>query len=67
MQLNFDQSTSTIWLFATPAELLQMAAMAEKRVIEAKIGESLTIFERGVSRSNLVFKVSANKDVQSGN
>ncbi|BAS55288.1 hypothetical protein NIES2135_54390 [Leptolyngbya boryana NIES-2135] len=62
MQLTFDQSTSTVWLFATPNELLQIAAMAQQRITEARLGESLTIFEERINRSDLVFRISTNKD-----
>ena len=62
MQLVFDQSTSTVWLFATPNELLQIASTAQQRATEARLGESLTILEESISKSNLVFRISANKD-----
>lgn len=62
MQLVFDQSTSTVWLFATPNELLQIAAMAQQRATEAQLGESLTIVEEHIQRSDLIFRISANKD-----
>lgn len=62
MQLTFDQSTSTVWIFATPNELLQMAAMAQQRVTEAQLGESLIIFEGNVNRSGIALKISSSKD-----
>ena len=62
MQLVFDQSTSTVWLFATPNELLRIAAAAHQKVTEAQLGESLTIVEESISRSDLCFKISVNKD-----
>lgn len=62
MQLVFDQSTSTVCLFATPNELMQIAAMAQQRIAEAQLGESLIFFEKSVSQSELFLKISANKD-----
>ena len=62
MQLIFDQSTSTVWLFATPNELLQIAAMAQQKITEARLGESLTVLEESINRSNLLFRISANRD-----
>jgi hypothetical protein len=62
MQLIFDQSTSTVWLFATPNELLQIAAIAQQRITEARLGESLTIFEKSINRSDLFLRISTNKD-----
>lgn len=62
MQLIFDQSTSTVWLFATPNELLQIAAMAQQKITEARLGQSSTIFEKNIDRSNLLLRISANKD-----
>jgi hypothetical protein len=61
LQLTFDKSTSTVWLFATPNELLQIAAIAQERATEARLGDSLTIVEQNIGRSNLVFRISANK------
>ncbi len=62
MQLTFDQSTSTVWLFATPNELLQIAAIAQERVTESRLGESLTVFEKNINKSDLSLKISTNKD-----
>jgi len=62
MQLIFDQSTSTVWLFATPNELLQIATEAQQRTTEARLGEFLTILEESINKSDLVFRISANKD-----
>lgn len=62
MQLTFDQSTSTVWLFATPNELLELAALAQQKTTEARLGESLAIFEGSINRSDLAFRISANKD-----
>ncbi len=59
MQITFDQGTSTVWMFATPDELLQIAAMAQQRITEARLGDSLIAFEESISKSNLVFKISA--------
>lgn len=62
MQLVLEQNTLIVWLFATPNELLQIAAMAQQRTTEARLGESLTIFEENINRSDLIFRISANKD-----
>jgi|GEM_PF-5792753 len=62
MQLVFDQSTSTVWLFATPNELLQIATEAQQKSTEARLGESLTIFEESIDKSDFVFRISVNKD-----
>lgn len=58
MQVVFDQSTSSVWLFATPDELLKMAATAQQKITEARLGDSLTIFEGRISKSDLSLKIS---------
>lgn len=62
MQLIFDQLNSTVWLFATPNELLQIAAIAQQKATEARLGESLTIVEENINKSEFVFRISVNKD-----
>lgn len=61
MQLIFDQLNSTVWLFATPTELLKIAAIAQQRLLEARPGESLAIFEENINRSDLVFRISVDQ------
>ncbi|XHX80902.1 MAG: hypothetical protein RBJ76_13505 [Stenomitos frigidus ULC029] len=60
MQLVFNQST--VWLFATPNELLEIATVAQQKVTEARLGESLVVLEEGINQSDFVFRISANKD-----
>lgn len=60
MQLVFEQSTSTVWLFATPNELLEIAAIAQQRITETRLGESLTVLEKRIN-PDLSFKISVSK------
>lgn len=59
MQLTFDESSSTVWLFATSDELLKLADALKQRTSEAKLGESLTIFEASINKSPLSFRISS--------
>lgn len=59
MQLTYDRNTSTVWIFATPNELMQLSVMAQQKIIKAKLGESLTIFDQSINQSNLFLKISA--------
>lgn len=62
MQLVFESSTATVWLFATPNELLEIAAIAQQQATEARLGESLTILEQAIGKSEFTFRISAAPD-----
>lgn len=62
MQLIYDEGTQSIWMFATPDELLEIASSAQQRSTEAILGDSLTVFNMGIDKSELIFRISVDQD-----
>lgn len=61
MQLIYDKENNKVWMFATPNELLEIATAAHQRVTEGRLGESLTVFNMEIGKSDLTLTISADE------
>ncbi|MBD1864168.1 MULTISPECIES: hypothetical protein [Trichocoleus] len=62
MKLQYDEINKTIWMFTTPEETARLAGHLLDRRTQVKVGQSLTVFNQGVERSEMILRIVLDSD-----